>query len=65
MNSKEYKCSMCGEVFESLWSDEEAIEETHENFGDYEIEDCAVVCDDCYKRMTSEIPIDVFKKYFS
>lgn len=42
-------CDLCGKEFEKTWSDEEAIREAQENFGDVDMQAHAVVCDDCYK----------------
>jgi hypothetical protein len=50
--NKTYKCEMCEQEFESTWSDEEAAQELKDNFGDgWKIEDCSVICDDCYKKL--------------
>jgi hypothetical protein len=38
-------------VFDLGWSDEEARAELKETFGNVPIEDCAIVCDDCYQAM--------------
>lgn len=51
MNSNEYKCCVCEGVFEKGWTDEEAKKEKDELFGDVPLEDCCLVCDDCYKNM--------------
>jgi len=48
MKDNEYQCAICKEVFEKEWSDEEALAELKENFGDISTEDCELVCDDCY-----------------
>jgi hypothetical protein len=48
MSKKEFKCEMCGGVFEKGWSDADAIEEAVNN-GVAE-EPCGVVCDDCFKK---------------
>lgn len=45
-----YKCSACGGTFEKGWSDEEAKKELADKF-DVPVEECAIVCDDCYKKM--------------
>ena len=46
-----YTCKCCGDTFDRSddWSDEDAEEELHTNFPGFTVEDCAVVCDDCYK----------------
>lgn len=49
IKENEYKCRMCGVVFEKAWSDEEAAQELKDNFGNPSIDDCDIVCDDCYK----------------
>jgi hypothetical protein len=50
MKPNEYKCAACGGVFEKGWSDEEALAELDATFG-VPVEDCALVCDDCYREM--------------
>lgn len=52
MKAKEYTCSICHKVFEGSWTDEEALAEMKENFGDFELEETAVVCDSCYQAIT-------------
>lgn len=51
MNSNEYECAVCHGVFETGWSDEEATAELGETFPGIGKQDCAIVCDDCYKAM--------------
>ncbi|MCP4612126.1 MAG: hypothetical protein GY845_25810 [Planctomycetes bacterium] len=48
MNENEYKCAVCGGVYEFGRSDEEAKEELNNNFPGSPVADCAIVCDDCY-----------------
>ena len=49
MNKNEYTCAHCGKTYNKGVNDEEATKETKANFGeDTKIEDCAVICDDCY-----------------
>lgn len=43
----QYLCEMCGYVFDSGWSDDEAKAEAEVKGLD--IDDCGIVCDDCYK----------------
>lgn len=48
-----YTCAICGGVFdnEKEWSEEDKINELHEEFGEgFQPSDCASVCDDCYKK---------------
>lgn len=53
LKEDEYQCGMCGNVYEKEWTDEEALQESEENFG---VEmanntDSDTVCDDCYKKI--------------
>lgn len=47
MKENEFKCAMCGGVFEKGWTDEEATAEAVSIFGEHR-EDDAIVCDDCW-----------------
>lgn len=49
---KVFTCAMCDKEFEGAWTDEEALTEMKENFGDVPEEDQAVICDDCYQAIT-------------
>ena len=49
MNLNEYKCAVCQNVYEKGQTDEEAQVELENNFGHFELEECDIVCDDCYK----------------
>lgn len=42
-------CAICGAVFESTWSDEEALAEAEETFGVLPDALMETVCDDCYR----------------
>lgn len=53
--NKEYTCSGCHKTFTTAWSDEEAMQESKEVWGEYSKEDLAVVCDDCYNKVTNNI----------
>lgn len=55
MKNNEYQCALCGEVFEKIWTQEEAIEEFKNNFGKDDIEGCVELCDDCYKIVMEQI----------
>ena len=46
----EYKCEMCGGIYESDRSNEEAHAEAEELFGNLD-GDRAIVCDDCWNKM--------------
>lgn len=45
-----YTCAVCKEEFTSTWSDEEAKAELDKTF-DVPVEECVVVCDDCYSEI--------------
>lgn len=47
----EYQCGACKGVFPKVWSDEEAMAESHAIFGEMPPEDTAIVCDVCYREM--------------
>lgn len=47
----EFTCSVCGNTYEKGRSDEEAVEELSTHFPGFEVEDCDVVCDNCFKQM--------------
>lgn len=49
MKMNEYQCTLCKGVFEKAWSEEEALTELGETFPGVGTDDCALVCDDCYK----------------
>ena len=50
-----YTCAACGGVFETAWTDEEAVAEYGEVFqGKHEpAHEADVVCDDCYQKMAA------------
>ena len=54
LKPNEYRCAICGNVYEKGQSEEEAHAELESNFPDVSVEDCDVVCDDCYKKMGFE-----------
>jgi hypothetical protein len=49
MTKRTYKCSECGGVYESEWTEEEANAELERDFPGTSIEECDVVCDNCYQ----------------
>lgn len=56
LKSNEYRCAMCGEIFEEAWTMEEANEEYLKNFGKEPSEkDSSIVCDDCYNKIMPQI----------
>ena len=62
MIGEEYTCAMCKGVFKKGQSDEEAMAETRENFGDTKQEDCDIVCDGCYEQIFPQFPEAIKQK---
>ena len=50
MKKNEYKCAVCDKTYSKGWSEEEALAELKDKF-DTPVEECAIVCDGCYKKM--------------
>lgn len=46
----EYTCECCSKTYPKGWTDEEALAELEVVFA-VPVEECAVVCDDCYRAM--------------
>jgi len=44
-----FTCTICHDVFEKIWTAEEAEAEAQSNWGNLSIHERAVVCDDCYQ----------------
>lgn len=60
-----YTCSACGGKFESGWSDDEADAEAADTFmvpNAHLNPNMRIVCDDCYKRMNAQIPMQDWAK---
>lgn len=52
LKDNEYRCSLCGETFKKGWTEVEALKEKNEIWGeDFPIDDCSLVCDDCFKEI--------------
>lgn len=58
--SEQYTCANCRGTFDKGWSDLEAMAEHEAMRPQYaagapgeDIDDCAIVCDDCFKAMSS------------
>jgi len=58
VKNNEYRCAMCQVVYEKTWPDEEAYAEYRELFPESAKRqvDTDVVCDDCFKSMTAQLP---------
>lgn len=64
MNNK-YTCAMCGEENTSDVACEDAYEGDNKEFGGTlpPIEDCAIVCDDCYQKIRPKNNPMIFEMY--
>lgn len=52
MKENEFKCAVCGGVFEKGLTDEEAKQQLKDEFGEeWTPDDYDIVCDDCYREM--------------
>lgn len=49
--NEEYTCAMCKGVFEGTTPEDEAKAELKEYFGDVSVDDCDIVCDDCWQKI--------------
>ena len=61
----QYRCASCNGIFEKGWSDEEAMEEKNRDFGNAPMEDCVVVCDDCYQKFRPDTHPKEYEAYKS
>ena len=61
MNPDEYQCACCKGIFRKAVSDEEAMKELRENFGDVSQQDCGVLCDECYKEFMKWFEANISK----
>ena len=53
---KTFKCAMCKKRFPFIESEnEEAIKELKTTFGSIPVDECEIVCDDCYKKVMEEL----------
>ncbi len=46
-----YRCELCRGIFRKGWTDEDCITERIQNFGTQDIDDDAIVCDDCFQKI--------------
>ncbi len=52
MNNNQFKCAVCGNIYDKELTEEEAIEQLKEEFGEcLTPDDCELVCDDCYNKI--------------
>lgn len=57
MESNQFICEQCGGVFDKEVTDEEAMKESKEIFGDIPQNQLAIVCDDCFKKVMERVKI--------
>jgi hypothetical protein len=50
----QYRCALCGGVFDKGWSDEEAKAEMEQNFPGMKADQEDLVCDPCYQALPIE-----------
>jgi hypothetical protein len=56
---KIFTCAICGYIGECR-PEEEALAELKEEFGDIDPEDCSVVCDDCWEKISPKNNPEIF-----
>ena len=50
LGTHKYKCAVCGRIADKTRTDEEALQEARETFGELiEITNCEIVCSNCYQ----------------
>lgn len=62
LKDDEYECSCCRGVFKKGWTDEEQQKEKDELFPDVALENCSIVCDDCFEKVMDFNNDDRYKK---
>lgn len=53
--ARTFQCDQCKGVFTAEWSEDDALAEKKELWGDYPLEKCARVCDDCFQEIMAEM----------
>jgi len=64
--AKKYTCAICKGVFDKVTPEDEALAELKEFFGDIPVDECEIVCDDCWEKIRPdkfglELPVIQFK----
>lgn len=49
--NNEYTCAMCKGVFKRITPEDEVLAELKEFFGAVSVDDCELVCDDCWEKI--------------
>ncbi len=60
--SEEFTCVICGGAYDKAWDDEDAEAELISTFGAVPLDECAVVCDDCYLILNAVHPFREYPK---
>ncbi len=47
--TESYKCAACGNTYVQDRTEEEVLKELKNNYPGLSVDDCEIVCDDCYK----------------
>lgn len=57
IKNNQYQCASCHGIFEKHkeWTEEKKLKEKQQNFGDLPLENCEIVCDDCYNKIMKAI----------
>lgn len=48
LRPQDFRCDLCGGIFEKGMSEEEALAELNRNWPGMKAEECGMVCDDCH-----------------
>ena len=54
IDTNEYQCEICLNVYEKGWTDEESENEMKDIWGNIPQEERRVICDDCFNQRTLE-----------
>lgn len=54
LQSNQYRCALCHNVYEKAWNDDEALAETASYWPAVPQEQLTVVCDDCWEKIRPE-----------
>jgi len=49
--NNKFVCFVCRQTFTKKLSDKEALEQLEEQFGDWDVNDCELVCEDCFNKI--------------
>lgn len=49
--NEEYTCAICKKTYGKCVSEDEAKTELKKFFGDISVEDCVIICDDCWQKI--------------